>query len=500
MLAALCLAMVFAISLSSYIALCYVSLSMSTRSIMSSHSMELAEAGMEQALYAQNNSDWSGWTATAGYPSSTFTTEATQMTMTARGLKPTGGSPTPLIFGNGATGLVNVSVQYYTATGVIFQIKSQGQMSLPNGTASSSTSVTQVSRTLTYSSGAPSTGTNAAPVFVNAVAATTGRVQFKAAGTVDSYNSNPSPGTFQNYSASVAGWSGVVLSQDVTSSTATVILADAVVNGYAAGYVAGSTPSSPYWLSYGKTGEIVGKNPGSTLIDSSRLFTNPAPYQPILPENLPNGTQNLPLASCVGGTNVLSVTSTLGSTTSPYPVYYASGINLAAGDTITINGHAVIIVYGTVKMAGTAKIQLNTNASLAIFAEGGNVKINCTTTGGITPSASNTLPLAKNFALLSTANPTMGYTVALSQTVPFYGVVYFPYRAITVGTSTVAPTICGSIVGESVTFTNLSAVHYDVALRSPDTTLGDVAFDYIGVSPMPMPGPLAVSGLVASVP
>ena len=42
MLAALCLAMVFAISLSSYIALCYVSLTMSTRNIMLTHCTELA--------------------------------------------------------------------------------------------------------------------------------------------------------------------------------------------------------------------------------------------------------------------------------------------------------------------------------------------------------------------------------------------------------------------------------------------------------------------------
>ena len=61
-LAALCLAMVFAISLSSYLALCYVSLNMSTRSVMSSHCIELAEAGIEQALYEQNNdsANWSG--------------------------------------------------------------------------------------------------------------------------------------------------------------------------------------------------------------------------------------------------------------------------------------------------------------------------------------------------------------------------------------------------------------------------------------------------------
>ena len=62
MLAALCLAMVFALSLSSYIALCYTSLNMSTRNIAVSHSTELAETGVEQAIYALNNNDWTNWT------------------------------------------------------------------------------------------------------------------------------------------------------------------------------------------------------------------------------------------------------------------------------------------------------------------------------------------------------------------------------------------------------------------------------------------------------
>jgi len=75
MLAALCLAMVFALCLSSYIALCYTSLRMSTRNLMSSHSIELAEAGLEQALYAVNNNDWNPalWTTAAGNATGTLT-------------------------------------------------------------------------------------------------------------------------------------------------------------------------------------------------------------------------------------------------------------------------------------------------------------------------------------------------------------------------------------------------------------------------------------------
>ncbi|HKM54492.1 MAG TPA: hypothetical protein VJY33_13865, partial [Isosphaeraceae bacterium] len=90
MLAALCLAMVFAICLSSYIALCYNSLKMSTRNLMGSHCIELAETGIERALYSQNNWDWAApWAVNA---------VSARLTLPA------------FSFENGAIGLVNVSV------------------------------------------------------------------------------------------------------------------------------------------------------------------------------------------------------------------------------------------------------------------------------------------------------------------------------------------------------------------------------------------------------
>ena len=94
MLAALCLAMVFALSLSSYMALCYTSLGMSTRAIEVAHSTELAETGAEQALYALNNNDWTGWTLSGSTATET-------MTMTSGGLVLTSTNPTSLNYGNG---------------------------------------------------------------------------------------------------------------------------------------------------------------------------------------------------------------------------------------------------------------------------------------------------------------------------------------------------------------------------------------------------------------
>src|SRR5208283_5186779 len=154
-----------------------------------------------------------------------------------------------------------------------------------------------------------------APVFVNAVAATDGTVRFQSGGTLDSYNSNPaatsiqagttyeiaSVGTtiwtligassntqntvftatgsgsgsgmaYQVYSAGIAGYSAVVLSQDNYSSNATVSLKNANVRGYAVGYDY-SSPGSTNWLSYSSNGTLVGPYTGSVNIDTSRILT-----------------------------------------------------------------------------------------------------------------------------------------------------------------------------------------------------------------------------------
>ncbi|HZZ18412.1 MAG TPA: hypothetical protein VFE25_03535, partial [Opitutaceae bacterium] len=107
MLAALCLAMVFAISLSSYIALCYSSLNMSTRSIAISHCNELGEAGVEEALYSLNTADWSLWSISG-------TTATVDLTMTSSGFALSSGAPSPLNYGNGIHGTVEVTVTNYT--------------------------------------------------------------------------------------------------------------------------------------------------------------------------------------------------------------------------------------------------------------------------------------------------------------------------------------------------------------------------------------------------
>jgi hypothetical protein len=477
MLAALCLAMVFTISLASYISLCYTTLNISTNAVAMGRGTELAEAGIEEALYALNNNKWSAWTLSGGTASAT-------MTMTASGLS-TSSSATPLNYGNGMNGTVTVTVQNYATSP---SITSQGTITLP-AYAGGSTASTQ-SSTLSYS--APTLGTTNAPVFVNAVAATSGYVRFRSGGTVDSYNS-VSGGGYQNYSASIAGYSAVIVSQETAATSATVRLGNAVVQGYASGYDYQS-PSSTNWLSYGSSGGLIGPSAASTnTIDSTRLLTNQAPYQPLVSENLPTSWISLPGSASTDGWT-LNRTCTLGNSNVSTPTVYdaANGVNLTGGTVVTITGPVVLICYGNVNISGAlSQIVLSTPASsLEIFLEYGNL-----TLGGGGIANTNAIPLPKKLAIIDTNNNWASATI--STNTPYYGVIYLPYMTLSV--TATSPTFCGSIVASQVSFTNSPTIHYDLALRTPEPgylktnqQLSGAAFDYLN--------PVSTfSGITASV-
>jgi hypothetical protein len=548
LLAALCMAVVLTIALSSYLALCFTSLAMSTRSVLAARSQEIAEAGVEQAIYANNIVATTG--ATTGWNVSTVggtTTMTATMTMTSSGLVTTSTNPTPLNFGNGATGEVNISMSFLAATPQSIQtITSQGVVTLPVGTIVSA-ATPRISRTVTFSPQTLAGFTTAAPLFVNAIAATSGKIKFSKAATIDSFNSNPSvaglnkgaicviaakgtttnaqwmaigapsnpvvgtsftasgagvgTGTvYENYNSSLInaiipnyyinkGYSAIVASLDGSTATATVALKNAVIDGYVEGYDY-SSPASTNWLSYvsGVAAVMGPAAPSATYVDTSRILTTPVPYQPVILE--PSSL----LTSFTFPYNYYNYTgqTTLGSSAANAPTYVynaGSGFPQTSTSVTNIQGPVIIISYGNITLSGTAAtggmVQLTTStASLQVFQEYGNVSI-----GGRGIQNTNTNPLPKKVALVGT-NDSSG-TVTFSTTSPFYGVIYFPYMPVTVSSNAV---IYGSVVGSSVTFSgNTPALHYDLSLRNPDTSVGDAAFANLTA-------PVTVSNLVTSVP
>ncbi len=495
MLTALCLAMVFAIALSSYLALCFTSMATSTRSVVYTHCTELAEAGVEQALYALNTPDWSSWSFSNG-------NSYISMAMTStNGLVSTSSNPSSLFnYGNGATGVVNITVLNYTPTNpsAFPTIQAQAVITLPNGYSGNGGSVATISKTLTFGGSSNATGTAIAPVFSNAIATTSSTISFGTGGTVDSYNSGTA-GSYQNYSAAGASWSAVLMSGNITSTTATVRINNATIHGFVSGYNAQS-PTSTNWFSYSMGAKLVGSTtPASTSIDSTRMLTSPVPYQLLPSERIPTGPAIASLGN-IGTTMSLPRTVDVTNGLSPPYVYSCTGISLTSA-TLTITAPVVLEVSTAIGVLinSTGQIVISNVGypatavpGLTIINDVGSVFIGG---GGILSQAA--VPLAKRVALLGTGNTSMFNSVLITTNTPFYGVVYFPYLHVTIGSaSNLAgyPQFYGSVIGSALIFGSANPTfHYDLALRSPDTNVEDAAFTCV-------PSLIAVNNLSSSVP
>ena len=424
LLAALCFALVLALVLGSYITMCYRSLQMSTRNASNGHSVELAETGMEEALWALHNNDWTGWTISGQTATKTL--------------------PGFTYDGN-ATGSVSLSIANYDGTTGMRTLTVTGTITLTDGTTQS--------RTLT-STASP------APLFVNAIAATgnatttyNGVVSFGNAGCVYSYDSSIDPtGATWGYAAVVASKSNLTSAQ---TSTGTVQMTNVEIDGYIATMPgsAGVSNSTNAWL--------CGPNwASSPQVDPSRKTTSP--YQPIFDVITPSAPNALLSGSRTIGTS--------GATTPTY-YYYTGDYYLGAGSTLTVNGPVVIVISGSLWTDGTGKISVTSTGSLTIFLRG-----DLTLGGG---GIVNATKLPRNVAILG--QPGNITALQFLTPAPFYGVIYMPEASITFTNN---PTYYGALVAQAVTFDATSSPEflYDTSLRNATFTGIDTPFAVANVS------------------
>jgi len=399
LLAALCFTLVLALVLGSYITACYRSLQMSNRNMNSGHSVELAETGMEEALWALHDGTWAGWA-----------TNGTTATKTLSGFT----------YDGNATGSVSITISNYTGGGTR-SITVTGTTTLGDGTTSS--------RTLTSTS-------SQAALFVNAIAGTTGKVKFKSAGTVDSYDSsiNVDPNTGQT-----PGYSAIVSSGSTSTTSNTVQMNNVQIKGYVATLSTGP--------SYSTSGKLVGPTTSASVkIDTSRETTSP--YQPLFDEITPSAPTPLP-----------SGTATIGTAGGSTKYYYASDVDLSYGNTLTVDGPVVIVISGHLYITdapfggGAGHIVITSNGSLEIHVAG-DLAID---SSGIT----NNTKLPKKLSIIGTTDSWDSYEMGTNT--PFYGVIYTPNTIFTISNS---QTIYGSIVARSITFTLSPTFHYDLNLRN----------------------------------
>ncbi len=420
LLAALCFAAVLGLSLASYLALTYQSLSISNRNMQGTRGIELAETGLEEALYSLNKSTWTGWTLSSGVAR-----------MTLSGFN----------YDSGVTGSVDLTVNSYDGSLGARTITAASTLTLADGTT--------VNRTL-------STSATSAALFTNAVAATgtSGVVNISSGGgLIDSYNS-----TAGNYTAGTAGFSSIVTGASVKMTTAQI-----------KGYVA--TPpnaSGNVALSYASAAKLIGPTTPTTLkIDPARQSTSP--YQNSFDVKTPTGAGT----SISAPTGSLRIGTSGGTVETFYGTLDGSGnFDIENSGVLYVDGPVVLVIPGNFYVGayyGGGSIVIGSGGSLQVFVGGYSYIAG----NGIT----NTTKLAKNCAIFGT-NTVSGYYCLFYTATPYYGVVYTPKSDVYLYGYGSTFSVYGSVAGRNVyAYPNsYFGVHYDTDLRN--TTFSGIDTPY----------------------
>jgi hypothetical protein len=380
---------------------------LATRAVFLSAALNLAEAGIEEGLYAANtggfNSD-NGWTAPSG------TTDVYVKTISS-GFDYRQGTGALHIRVDGATGRGPV----ITATGVI---------SIPNQP--------RLLKQLRV-------GVGPRKIWANGIVAK-GNVTFTGSAHIDGYDSGLGPwnaATNRNDRATVA-------------TNATVVLSGST-------YVYGSVATGGAAPSVGGSGRIYGAtSPGTPLVDSSRVRTD-------FSANFTDATAPTTAAISLGAYSVG------GSSTVTFPragdtpgangryLYTASSLSVAGSGHIVINGPVDIIVTGNVTVGGSGYIAVGggtyANPTFNLYA-GGTVGI-----GGNGMVNGTALPASAS--IWGTAPTGSSQSITIGGSGEFVGTIYAPNADVVLSGS---GDVSGAVIGKTVVVSGAGVMHYDVQL------------------------------------
>ena len=433
-LVALCMTTVLGIALGSYLTLCFRSNQFSVRSLHLERARELAQVGLEEALWALNQNTW---TSSGPGGDTAWTTTGANRTVTLA---------FPLE-GQSASGSVALTVANYASTGPTW----------PTLTAAA---------TLTLTGGATFTKTlqattGPAPVFGNAITSTESYVSFAQGGTVDSWNSDPdnNPATSAAVYATTAGapanYAAVVAGKG--DGTYGVVLNQAEIRGYVA------TVGQP--VSYSTSGSPPGKVLGPTTaagvnVDVTRIGKSAFLPSPTVFTVTPPATSGSNYGGLLGLVDlVANVASTIGLNLFKTSDLWIDGSILKPS--ITVSRPMKIIVDGDLAIKtgtlglSTGRIRIATTGSLELYVSG-----DITIEGD---GFENLTKDPKKLVIYST-NPAATATITLNTTADFHGVIFSENKPIDVRRDL---TIYGALLSRTyVRFTATNPVfHYDTSLR-----------------------------------
>lgn len=435
MIVAMIFSAIIGISLVSYLQLSRTALNLSTRAVYNNAAINLAEQGLEEAIYAINQ-----MVADSSYPWTDWNGHST--TNKRRKWQ-------NVALSQNATGQYRVYV--FNPTSATPRIVSRAMIALggSNAPAIEKWIEVRLAKTSKFANGLVAkssvsfTGNNA---------------------TVDSWNSDP-----ENDGLGIRPFSsGLRLDNGSVGSIS--IATDAVVtqNADVWGYV--STGGSDPTTFVGTNGSILGNGstPDATWtssnVDPNRISTNfSATFDTV---TAPTTTAIVHLGDITTGTTTLPrATDAHLVAADGYYYYDATSIQLSgSGDRIQVTGKVVLRVSGNVSTTGNGELKITSTGTLALYTPGtvnlaGNGVMNGTdTTGGPTLSASE-LGQPAQFQLWGTS--TTSQSISIGGTSNFSGVVYAPNGNVSVSGN---GAVCGSIVANTISLSGTVEFHYDEAL------------------------------------
>ena len=425
LIVALLFSIIIAISLGSYLTLSQSTLRMANRAFYYNGALNLAETGMEQAMWsinkavAHNASAWTDWT-----------TEGSTARRTIAGID----------YGHGVIGQARVRVYNYTGS----------------NTPSIVVRATLTSATMPSVEKWLKVGLIRGSRFSNGLVAKES-ITFNGGNvTVDSWNSDPdhNPATAAiPFSTAVRHDNGSVGSISIQASA--IDISNSSIWGSVA--TGGAAPR------VGPNGSVL--NEASALADKTG-WANPN-VDPSLVSN--DFTANFdpvaqPAATPIG--NVLG-TGTIGTAgTSTTLCYTALSLSGKSSNVLTIAGHVTLILNapaGTdaISMSGQSSIRIPEGSSLTIYTAG-DVSI---TGGGV----ANDNPAPVTFQLWGTStSTTTKQDIKIAGNGVLAAVVYAPNGTVTANGGGSSGAVMGSIVANDVTITGGSSFHYDESLANVD--------------------------------
>lgn len=426
LIVAMILTAVIGISLASYIRLGRTSLTISNRALYHNAAMNLAENGLEEAMYSVNRLvedptySWTGdgWTEVGANARRKWTGVA---------------------FDQNATGEVRVFVTGFAGPAGP-RVRARSLVTLGGGAAAGAPIEKWVEVQLRKTS-----------KFANGLVAKDS-ILFKGNNaSVNSWNSDPdnNPGTPAiAYSDAVKNDSGSIGS--ISVSVEAVLVNNADIWGYAS--TGGAQPTVGTQGLIGPFGTTAG------TVDPTHVSTDfSAGFEPV--------------AQPTGGTAIAPITglTTLPAVPATTDTYSVASITLGGASTnkLVIQGNVTLYVTavagsGAIDITGNGSIEILPGASLKIYTAG-NVDIagNGVMNGG-TDAATANQPI--NFQLWGTStDPVSDQSIEIKGNGVLSGIVYAPNGDVKINGN---GAVMGSIVAENITLVGNAAFHYDESLAN----------------------------------